>query len=1055
MRLCLSFSQNPFAGVICDNCGAAFNPRNGITRGLFTDHRRTQHGNNHEVNVDVQLEKLNTQGSTLAVLHHSLLLDRERLDLYIKYWSDAYHSIFWCTHADCNTGFVRKDSHRIHSANLVRVNARRLLSVKTSRVFLRETHQTLVEMERLFSVSYRAALASPENRVTAATNTGIEAAARQAALNALRARAALALPANMLPATADTTTANTSLAPFEPLIPFKRLVIPEWLANAIPGQQLLTFLPRFHCHASRMFELWALAAGDGGHIILLRFLRDSGLVGLANRHFGGNFYAMVDYLIAGRSLPNIDKVWEKRLHEAGREMFWKAVKQIPSVSIESRQKIMRVGDGEHGTLVSKIKGLVESAANELSAVTHNDAADNADNDDIDFAGNRDEWSLTQGKALLLQLTELVDSSSASGQKRKLDPLGAETLNRYCATFQRFILFTARLLDAQRDDAGWWRSTALPSLQNGNNGNNDVAVTVALKLVIASLRLDEQGSYATLVEPATSIPALFILAETVQQSSDNPMIGVAEEDALADYPIIRSASPYNMHQACSRLNYGLRICYLAGMVQAHLSNDLVLQSFLPSASVFSSCQAVFEIANLARVAKSYEAEVQTGNPSPIPIVNSAGVTEEWTVQHKGKGMTYRVTKGQIALAIRRSFDDAEDALSEIVTSLLSELDEDDKKVLAAGLGLQDPWTSNEISEELIEAMVTGPLDFKEAGPNGFKCHETFVETTDRHGTPFNEEIYGSTIGATLQFRTKSLCCGTLANILAQVLVKACVADRMEFVKRFDCLAEKILIGILTLMTMTGRGNPRTGDLSGTRCGVTNAFSIEETQLDIFVGTSGETKLACLLIRYRSWKFKDGSGSFNDCPVLWLPEDLTRQLGLYLSIVRTAQVRALSGLAALSGGEEGWVADFDFGHGQKGKDPFLSESIVHPMIFAACTRLAFKICLSGKKLICKQYSGFDKKVQMERESNLGLAEGSMPCSIWRLLEAAISSVIFARTINMSTNSLVAQAFGHTSTIHDNIYLKTSYYQTSEKLISYEKKGAPRFTKLKSIRKKLKSW
>ena len=64
---------------------------------------------------------------------------------------------------------------------------------------------------------------------------------------------------------------------------------------------------------------------------------------------------------------------------------------------------------------------------------------------------------------------------------------------------------------------------------------NVAITVALKLVIASLRLDKQGSYATLVEPATSIPALFILAETVQQSSDNPLIGVAEEDALADYP----------------------------------------------------------------------------------------------------------------------------------------------------------------------------------------------------------------------------------------------------------------------------------------------------------------------------------------------------------------------------------------------------------------------------------------------------------------------------------------------------------------------------------------
>jgi hypothetical protein len=60
--------------------------------------------------------------------------------------------------------------------------------------------------------------------------------------------------------------------------------------------------------------------------------------------------------------------------------------------------------------VSKIKGLLELAASELSAVT-----DQGELDGPDFAGNRDEWSYIQGKALLLQLTELVDSSSASGQ----------------------------------------------------------------------------------------------------------------------------------------------------------------------------------------------------------------------------------------------------------------------------------------------------------------------------------------------------------------------------------------------------------------------------------------------------------------------------------------------------------------------------------------------------------------------------------------------------------------------------------------------------------------
>jgi hypothetical protein len=50
------------------------------------------------------------------------------------------------------------------------------------------------------------------------------------------------------------------------------------------------------------------------------------------------------------------------------------------------------------------------------------------------------------------------------------------------------------------------------------------------------------------------------------------------------------------------------------------------------------------------------------------------------------MTYRVKKGQIALAIRRLFNDSEDAFSEIITCSPSLMDD---KILAAGLGLKTP------------------------------------------------------------------------------------------------------------------------------------------------------------------------------------------------------------------------------------------------------------------------------------------------------------------------------------------------------------------------------
>jgi hypothetical protein len=982
MALCLSFSYNPFAGLVCDCCGGSSDRRDGIQRKSFSDHRLKKH-KDHDLEVDVQVNRVFMQGSTLAELHHSLPQDSDRFDFYMKFWSTDFHSIFWCNAANCNKGFVeKKNSHRGHSAQLVPINVRRLLSVKQSKVFLRETHQNLAEMQRLFSKSYNTALASP--RIQAAADENIHLEARRAALNALRAQAESALPANHPLAAGDTTSANTSLAPFAPIIPFKRLVVPDCLANVKRGDRVFNFLPSGYCEASRMFQFTQLAAGDGGHIILLRFLQDSGLVGLANRNFNGEFYRMANYLIAGRSLPNQTKDWELKLFQATSEMFQKSVRQIPSIAIESRQKIMRMGDGEPGTLVSKVKGIVESAASELSAVIRHEADDDADDDGLAFAGNRDEWSHTQGKALLAQLTELVDSTSASGQKRKLDILGSDTLNRYRGTFQRFVLFVARFLDAQV--GGWWHTEAKRTLQNGND---DAASTVALKLVIASLRLDEQRSYETLVEPATSIPALFILAETIQQPSD------IEENGPADYPLLRSASPYNMHQACSRLLYGIRVSFLAGMVHAHLTGDKTLQDLLPRAGALSTCQAIMEIGNLARVGKSYEGEVQTGNPSPIPIVNSDGVTEEWTVQHKNKGLVYSIKKPQIALGIRRIFEKVEKSFIKIITRFFSELCPAQKRILAVCLALEDGWNSDDTCKELIKAMFTGPIAFKEAGEAGFKCHETFVSGT---------EIFASTIGATMQLHKKSICCGALANLL-------------------DSLADDILICILTLLSMTGRGNPRTADLSAVRCGATNAFSVNQTQLDIVIGTSGDTALQSLLIRYRSWKW-NGKSSFNDCPVLWLPEELVRHLGLYLSVIRTAQVRVLSQLA------EDSLTEFDFG---SKRDDFVSESVTHPMLFAACTRLAFKIRLSDSQVICKLYTGFDKKVQLERESSIGLVEGSMPCSIWRLLQSGISSVIFASTINTATSPLIAEAFSHSSRTHDFVYLKTSSLETGGKKIS----------------------
>jgi hypothetical protein len=43
--------------------------------------------------------------------------------------------------------------------------------------------------------------------------------------------------------------------------------------------------------------------------------------------------------------------------------------------------------------------------------------------------------------------------------------------------------------------------------------------------------------------------------------------------------------------------------------------------------------------------------------------------------------------------------------EIITCLFSKFDEDDKR-FSLGLGLEDAWTSEEISNEVIKAIFTG-------------------------------------------------------------------------------------------------------------------------------------------------------------------------------------------------------------------------------------------------------------------------------------------------------------------------------------------------------------
>jgi hypothetical protein len=210
----LSFSYNPFAGAICDACGAVLDPPDGLKIKTLTNHRNKVH-DDQSLNGQVQIDKIFRQGSTLAILHHSLETDTLRVEIYTKFWSDEFQRVFWCNEQACNRGFLRKKAHQIHKDHLIEVRALRPSAVSHPKTFLRETHHTMVEMKGLFCISYNKALQNRKVRAAAAANLrGLQ----RPALNAFRAQAESVVPARVSLRAADTTSANTSLVGFGPSV---------------------------------------------------------------------------------------------------------------------------------------------------------------------------------------------------------------------------------------------------------------------------------------------------------------------------------------------------------------------------------------------------------------------------------------------------------------------------------------------------------------------------------------------------------------------------------------------------------------------------------------------------------------------------------------------------------------------------------------------------------------------------------------------------------------------------------------------------------------------
>jgi hypothetical protein len=195
---------------------------------------------------------------------------------------------------------------------------------------------------------------------------------------------------------------------------------------------------------------------------------------------------------------------------------------------------------------------------------------------------------------------------------------------------------------------------------------------------------------------------------------------------------------------------------------------------------------------------------------------------------------------------------------------------------------------------------------------------------------------------------------LANAIANCIIheSSTGSASLPFSEIFDVHCEEILYNLLTLLQWTPRGKPRPQDLNGTRSGSTNAYA-KFVSSDFLCCSLGDSKWRNLIMgRFPSLKYTGSQD--REYPWLLLPEEVSRFLGIYLSVFRYAQVKVLENVI----NNNNWKK-IDFG--KLAKDNMTSAVDAKMLLLNQMTKFTAHIQVSKQCLTAKPMHNWDKAVQ----------------------------------------------------------------------------------------------
>lgn len=343
--------------------------------------------------------------------------------------------------------------------------------------------------------------------------------------------------------------------------------------------------------------------GDGSNTPLLHFIQKIGLWAYCRDFYDGNFKEMAKSLTKYLAPVDSGNAYECAVDSAAKLTFEVAHNQLDAANPLARSRIMGIGNYDGAVLQNRANSLVAELAHRYSVMTSAEAV----GDDDDGEGPLGYTSITdfaRGEAhLIVELAEAHGNSNrVTGFDKPMDRLSPSSLDKYCTTFRKLVLFAFRILHEQGDEELAQYNDVLSMVSQGLNSQHAKcrAIQFVRRLFLRILELDDNSSMSSLVENPTSIMSIFVRAMALDST------GLENQEG-----VLRVNSPGKVHAAGSHLLYAIRALFLLELVNAVKDGDSERLKALGGPERLTKSPTMMDLAVVCAIAKASEKKMDTG------------------------------------------------------------------------------------------------------------------------------------------------------------------------------------------------------------------------------------------------------------------------------------------------------------------------------------------------------------------------------------------------------------------------------------------------------------